>query len=1367
MTEIDIGRLVGYLTINDEGSKTLLEFTRNLDTAGGKMDDFGRRVRQIGVGMLPFSVGIAAAGAAVVKQAADFETSFTSVRKTIDASEAEFKQLETQFRTLAKTIPVTVNEINEVAAAGGQLGVKNKDLLEFTRTMVDMGIATNLSSMEAGDSLARFANIMQNEAGPNFKMLGNVVADLGNKSAATEKDIVTFGLRLAGAGKQAGMSEPEILSLASALASLGLNAEAGSTAFSKTIQRMSLAVATGGEKLDKIAQVAGMTSQAFAQLFKEDAAEGLQVFLDGLNRVQISGGNLFKVLGELDVAEVRLRDSLLRTASASSLVREQFDIGAKAAETNNALTIEAEKRYATFASQLTKFKNNLNDVGITLGNAIIPVLLDFLNQLKPVVEFVARGAEEFAKLPSPIRTVGIALAGIMIVVPPMIIAFGQLYIGLGGLVSTFGLVSGAVSLLGNTVPILTARVWLLEASFMGIVGAAARILGPLAAAGTALALIYDYSQKNHIANQRTVEDIEKEIEVLKKVGGQMALSRLQSLESALAERKHAEAAGGVTEAMGAMSEGLKGAANSFQTLKDRLTGLDKAKDVQELSKAISELRIHGELTPDVLARVNKEILALQASGAKLTPEMESMLKTFGKQGPVLDEVTTKTKQYSTAVKELSDTLSGQKGSEDLKKLEDAWKRLTPAQKQNADIIKRVVEQYASLRDTSNRTSEEFDQLTDSVKTQTPEWHDLMQELQAVDFVAQRLEEGQLAEVMRDTMDSFKESNDVIAEKTDALTKLADAYEDVLSEARNAEGLALMEKDRLAMENSLLPSIGRGFMGAIDKVPDIIVEGIVNGASWGKIGVAVGTRIASDVGKAIGGSIGYAVGGTVGKTIGEAIGQTAGALVAPIADALHESQGEKLMKDVGHRWGVVISEELADTIAQEAKRTFGGSHAAAELFNFDALLKAGGGLTGDNIKSMTANLRDVFSMVETGAFSSAQAITVLNDVFGDFADFFGDGLISRDMQEIIDLYRRFGIQAEEVEKFLQKQAVTARNGFDGILKGIIQVEEKEGKLNVTTAVTQEQFDRLQRLAAVTFEAGVTSGAGFLATLMEMGDQLDTMNLAAEQFGFTKIAAFGDISALENFFEANQTVADSIMGVDSMLKGLYNSSLLNQETFSDLGAITVENFNKMTSAGLTSNQALMAQQSTLQTLWEIAQDGNLVLDEQTQILIDQAQEAGLVGEAHMDAQERATRAMESAADAMTRVGDILVEVFGAAGDESENFASRAIAAIDQLPTEVTFTYRGVYAGVEGDIPVVPMASGGSGMVTRPTYFLAGEAGAEEYAFSGAGKRFGNGVNDNTSTMHDDYVHSEIKGLRRDINRVFDRMPIELASALKSTL
>src|SRR5690606_25734010 len=156
---------------------------------------------------------------------------FAGVRKTVDATEAEFAELEKGIRDMAKEIPAAATEIAAVAEAAGQLGIQKNAILGFTRTMVDLGVATNMTSDQAATALARLANITQMSQ-QEFDRLGSAIVALGNNLATTESEIVEMGLRIAGAGAQIGLTEAQILGFAAALSSVGIEAEAGGTAIS-------------------------------------------------------------------------------------------------------------------------------------------------------------------------------------------------------------------------------------------------------------------------------------------------------------------------------------------------------------------------------------------------------------------------------------------------------------------------------------------------------------------------------------------------------------------------------------------------------------------------------------------------------------------------------------------------------------------------------------------------------------------------------------------------------------------------------------------------------------------------------------------------------------------------------------------------------------------------------------------------------------------------------------------------------------------------------------------------------------------------------------------------------------------------------
>lgn len=356
------------------------------DTA---IDSSGLRTGLAGLGKVALAgVGaaagaIASLGTAAIKAGIDFESAFAGVKKTLDTTgmsieeaEATLAGLRQEILGMSKEIPMAATEIAAIAEAAGQLGIKTENVAEFTRTMADLGVATNLTSDEAATSLAKLANIT-GMSQDNFDELGSTIVALGNNLATTEADIVSMAMRLAGTGAQVGMTEDQILSLSAAASSVGLAAELGGSAFSRVLGMMQLSAAQGGEQLKAFAEVAGMTSAEFKTAFEQDAAGALVSFVQGLGAAEESGKSAIQVIAEMgDVAglstldTVAVRDALLRAAGASDVFAESLEIGSKAWADNVALTNEAEQRYATLESRIQLLKNTASSLGIAVYEGI-------------------------------------------------------------------------------------------------------------------------------------------------------------------------------------------------------------------------------------------------------------------------------------------------------------------------------------------------------------------------------------------------------------------------------------------------------------------------------------------------------------------------------------------------------------------------------------------------------------------------------------------------------------------------------------------------------------------------------------------------------------------------------------------------------------------------------------------------------------------------------------------------------------------------------------------------------------------------------------------------------------------------------------
>lgn len=303
----------------------------------------------------------------VVSTGIEFESAFAGVKKTVNATDEEFENFEKGLRSMSKVMPTTASELASIAESAGQLGIKNKNLLTFTETMANLGVATNMSSDEAATSLARLANItgMSQE---KFSNLGSSIVALGNNFATTESEVTNMALNISAAGSQVGMTEADILGVAGALSSLGLEAQGGGTAISKVIIQMANACETGSEDLQYFAKAAGTSTSNFKKYFAEDATGALTAFISGLGNLKDESA--LKFLDDMGISETRLRDALLRASNASELFTDAVKTSNEAWNENSALTEEAQKRYETTESKVQILKNTFSEMGLTLYDKV-------------------------------------------------------------------------------------------------------------------------------------------------------------------------------------------------------------------------------------------------------------------------------------------------------------------------------------------------------------------------------------------------------------------------------------------------------------------------------------------------------------------------------------------------------------------------------------------------------------------------------------------------------------------------------------------------------------------------------------------------------------------------------------------------------------------------------------------------------------------------------------------------------------------------------------------------------------------------------------------------------------------------------------
>lgn len=404
-TQDQLKKLRAEQSKNDYNNSKLGMFSNQLKKAGNSLDNIANKTAKMSAVAGGFT-GIA------VNTAISMEDSFAGVRKTVNATEEQFEKLKKSAIDMSKEMPSSAESIMDVMTLGGQLGIHTENLEKFSKTIIDLSNATNIVGEEGAQDIAKFMNIT-NMAQGDIDKFSSAIVDLGNHSATTEKDILSMAMRIAASGKSVGMTQPEILGMATALSSVGLESEAGGTAISKLMNKMNVAVSTGNKDLASFAKIAGVSAEEFKRAFGKSAVDGMNLFIDGLKRTEKSGGSAVSQLHEMGINEARLSDTILRLVKSNTNFTESIEMSNKAWNANTALTDEVNKRYSTTKSKIEITKNAIRASSEAIGKNLLPTV-------KETTEHIAKVTEKISKLdPAILSVVGKGTALLALTYPFM------------------------------------------------------------------------------------------------------------------------------------------------------------------------------------------------------------------------------------------------------------------------------------------------------------------------------------------------------------------------------------------------------------------------------------------------------------------------------------------------------------------------------------------------------------------------------------------------------------------------------------------------------------------------------------------------------------------------------------------------------------------------------------------------------------------------------------------------------------------------------------------------------------------------------------------------------------------------------------
>ena len=392
-----------------------------------------------------------------------FEDAFASVKKTVDETKyISYDDLKDSIIEMSKVLPSSANDIAEIVALAGQLGVETENVTQFSRAMIDLGNSTNLSSEDAAQMVAQFFNITKGDLS-KVENFSSALVELGNNSATTEADIMELAFRLAGAGGNLKFTQQQILALATALSSAGLKAEAAGGSMSTVLQNIQKEVSgtdwnEANKGLKVWGELIGTTGKEFKRQWSEDAFGTFQKVIQGLGTFRDEGGDVTSKLAEMGIETIRTTDSMSRLASAYKLLvggdgKEGFvDMANRAFLAGNALQIESAKRYETTKSQLQILVNNVKALGIEMGKQLLPIINKYISKGIKLIDKNKDWISSNTVLIAKMTALAAAIHPALKLLQGLATSLGSILRGAGGVIrfiskmSSFSLAFGALGL---------------------------------------------------------------------------------------------------------------------------------------------------------------------------------------------------------------------------------------------------------------------------------------------------------------------------------------------------------------------------------------------------------------------------------------------------------------------------------------------------------------------------------------------------------------------------------------------------------------------------------------------------------------------------------------------------------------------------------------------------------------------------------------------------------------------------------------------------------------------------------------------------------------------------------------------------------
>jgi len=384
---------------------------RGLDKAGNSINKFSdkiaRRMQIAGTALVGASAAI---GASALKMAGDFDGAMREVNTMMQLSEEEFKDFSKEIKAASSELGVSAVGSAKALYQAISAGIPKENVVDFLKVATKAAIGGVTDTVTAVDGLTTVINAFKIPV-KDAQRVADIMFTTVKGGKTTFEELSASLYNVSPIAAAIGV---KFETVAAALATM--TAQGVPTAQATTQLRQAMvALSKPTDEMKNVIQELGFASGQ-AMLQELGFAKTINLLRDAAK-----GNNeqLMKMFGSVEAGQAILA---LTGQNAEAFANSLGNMENSAGMAQSAFE-EMEK---STARRLEKLRVSLQNIAITIGEALLPAFQAIMNAIGPIIEKVGKWISEHPKLTAALLASIAAIGVILIIIPKLIALIGIL-----------------------------------------------------------------------------------------------------------------------------------------------------------------------------------------------------------------------------------------------------------------------------------------------------------------------------------------------------------------------------------------------------------------------------------------------------------------------------------------------------------------------------------------------------------------------------------------------------------------------------------------------------------------------------------------------------------------------------------------------------------------------------------------------------------------------------------------------------------------------------------------------------------------------------------------------------------------------------